>query len=151
MNSDPKAIPINLPGQPTPAAGAGDAKSSRDFGGCRAPQWKIIWCAVCFLRPAYARGCASQPPRTHVRAETSNSSSEPVCSGPEIARKIGTKGKADVWAHAKLGWRCNVLPWVHLCFLMSNPEASRVAAWCWKGVSTSDTNGGISARLEMQP
>jgi len=36
----------------------------------------VVWCLIFF--PAYARGCLSQPPMTYVRAETSNSSSEPV-------------------------------------------------------------------------
>jgi len=36
----------------------------------------VVCCLIFF--PSYARGCLSQPSLTHVKAETSNSSSEPV-------------------------------------------------------------------------
>jgi len=36
----------------------------------------VVSCLILF--PTYARGCLSQPSLTHVRAETSDSSSEPV-------------------------------------------------------------------------
>jgi len=36
----------------------------------------VVCCVILF--PAYARGCLSQPSLTHVKAETSDSSSEPV-------------------------------------------------------------------------
>ena len=86
----------------------------------------VVCCFIFF--PAYARGCLSQPPLTHVRAETSNSSSEPVYGYPGITGEVGARWKADVWAQAKLGGRCNVLPWVHPSRLISNPEAIWVAA-----------------------
>jgi len=56
-----------------------------------------------------------------------------VLSQFEVAKRLrgrfGARGKADVWAHAKLGRRCNVFPLAHRCSFWS---LSWVAAWLWK-------------------
>lgn len=90
ISSNPQAIPTGCPSQQTPS-GPGEAKSSSEFGGLRASQWlnNVVCCLI--PPPVYARGCLS-PPLTHVRADTSNSCSEP----DEVTQKLLSATEATV-------------------------------------------------------
>ena len=119
-----------------------------------------FWCSeglavinnvVCCLNllPAYARGCLSQP-RWHTRAETPDSSSEPVYGDPEFTGKVGVRGKTGGWAHARLGVGVMSFHEFILVLLISNAETSRVIARRRKRASTADAVCGGSAGLEWK-
>jgi len=69
------------------------------------------YCGVLFdFLPRICTRMSLSAPSTHVRAETS------------ITGEVGGRWKADVWAQAKLGGRCNVLPYVHPCSFDLKPR-----------------------------
>ena len=74
-----------------------------------------MWCAVWFSFPQMHEA-VSLSTHWHMLGPKRPTL---VLSQFEVAKRLrgrfGARGKADVWAHAKLGRRCNVFPWAHRC------------------------------------
>jgi len=65
--------------------------------------------------------------------------------------KVAARGKTDVWDHAKLEIGVMSLHESIHAFLISNPEAIRVAAWRWKGHLDLRRCGSRPCRSAIKP
>ena len=120
--------------QPTNTRRPEDAKSSKEFGGREEGLAVINNVMYCLLLPAYAQGCLSYPPLTHM---LESKHSTPVLSLLKMTKRLWRRlepGGRPMFGLTQ-NWEEGVMSFHEVIHALSisNPEAIRVAPWRWKG------------------